>query len=71
MVGVIDVASARIELPEEVAEPICNALDYVPADHIIPCTNRGMVPLSREIARGKLHVLVDGAALVRKELEGT
>jgi len=34
------------------------------------CTNCGMVPLSREVARGKLRALVAGAAIVRRELAG-
>ena len=33
-----------------------------------PCTNCGMVPLRREVARGKLRALAAGAAQVRREL---
>ena len=33
-----------------------------------PCTNCGMVPLSREVARGKLRALAAGADIVRREL---
>ena len=44
------------------------ALRYVPAERLLPCTNCGMVPLSREAARGKLQALGRGAALVRREL---
>jgi 5-methyltetrahydropteroyltriglutamate--homocysteine methyltransferase len=68
MVGVIDVATTEVESPEAVAETIRKAMAYVPADRIIPCTNCGMVPLARDVARGKLHALADGAALVRQEL---
>ncbi|MDH3670266.1 MAG: methionine synthase [Gammaproteobacteria bacterium] len=68
MVGVIDVATNHIESPEEVAATIREAMQHVPVDHIIPCTNCGMVPLSRDVARGKLHALRNGAALVRAEL---
>ncbi len=68
MVGVIDVASDVVETPQQVAETIRKAIDHVPVEHIIPCTNCGMVPLSRELARGKLHALASGAALVRAEL---
>ncbi|MEK7371581.1 MAG: methionine synthase, partial [candidate division NC10 bacterium] len=39
-------------------------------ERISPCTNCGMVPLSREVARGKLRALAEGAALVRRELLG-
>lgn len=68
MVGVIDVASDVVETPQQVAETIRKAMDHVPVEHIIPCTNCGMVPLSRELARGKLRALASGAALVRAEL---
>jgi len=68
MVGVIDVATNHIESPEEVAAAIHDAMCYVPADHIMPCTNCGMVPLPRDGTRGKLHALANGAALVRAEL---
>ncbi len=68
MVGVIDVATEHVETPEEVANNIRAAMQYVAPANIIPCTNCGMVPLSREIARGKLEALGAGAALVRAEL---
>jgi 5-methyltetrahydropteroyltriglutamate--homocysteine methyltransferase len=39
----------------------------VPAERLYPCTNCGMVPLPRSVARGKLRALAAGAALVRAE----
>ena len=68
MVGAIDVATNTIETPEEVATTLREALKYVDADKLYPCTNCGMAPLSREVARGKLQALSAGAAIVRKEL---
>ena len=68
LVGAIDVAADRVETPEEVAAVIRAALKHVPAERLVPCTNCGMVPLSREVARGKLRALAEGAALVRREL---
>jgi 5-methyltetrahydropteroyltriglutamate--homocysteine methyltransferase len=68
LVGCIDVASKRVETPEDVARVIRQALKYVPRDRLYPCTNCGMVPLSRDVARGKLEALGAGAALVRAEL---
>ena len=44
LVGVIDVATDTIETPEEVAGVIAEALKYVPAERISPCTNCGMAP---------------------------
>ena len=66
LVGVIDVASDRIETPEEVANTIGLALKYVPKSRLYPCTNCGMAPMDRDIAVAKLKALVEGAALARK-----
>jgi len=40
----------------------------VEPEKLYPCTNCGTVPLTREVARGKLKALAAGVALVRKEL---
>ena len=68
MVGVIDVATDRIEEPAEVKDSILRALEYVPLEQLVPCTNCGMAPLSRATALGKLKALAAGAALARAEL---
>ena len=68
LVGAIDVATERVESPDEVAEVLRAALRFVPADRLYPCTNCGMVPLTREVARDKLRALGAGAGLVRREL---
>ena len=68
LVGAIDVATDRVETPEEVASVIRSALRFVPAARLLPCTNCGMVPLSREVASRKLRALGEGTALVRREL---
>jgi 5-methyltetrahydropteroyltriglutamate--homocysteine methyltransferase len=70
LVGAIDVASDRVETPGDVAATIRSALKFVPAERLYACTNCGMVPLSRDIARAKLRALAAGAALVRGELGG-
>ena len=57
LVGAIDVATDRIETADEVAATIRAALDYVRPDRLLPCTNCGMVPLARDVARGKLAAL--------------
>ncbi|HXR55542.1 MAG TPA: methionine synthase [Casimicrobiaceae bacterium] len=68
LVGAIDVATDRVETPEEVADVIRQALRFVPAGRLYPCTNCGMVPLARDVARQKLRALGAGAELVRREL---
>ncbi len=71
MVGAIDVASHIIETPAEVAATLRSALQYVDADKLYPCTNCGMAPLPRQIARQKLQALSAGAALLRHEMQPT
>lgn len=68
MVGAIDVANHAIETPEEVADTLRNALRFVDADKLYPCTNCGMAPLPGSVARGKLNALSAGAQIVRDEL---
>jgi 5-methyltetrahydropteroyltriglutamate--homocysteine methyltransferase len=68
LVGAIDVASTKVESPEDVAKVIRSALKFVPKERLFPCTNCGMVPLHRDVAAGKLAALGAGAALVRREL---
>ncbi len=65
MVGVIDVASDVVETPEQVADTIKRALEFVPKEKLIPCTNCGMAPMERGIARAKLNALAAGAKLAR------
>lgn len=68
LVGVIDVATSRVETPDEVASTISEALKHADAERIQPCTNCGLAPLSRDVAVGKLKALGEGAALARKSL---
>ena len=68
MVGAIDVASERIETPEEVAATLRKALQFVDPQNLCPCTNCGMAPLPRHIAQAKLRALGAGAEIVRREL---
>ncbi|WP_091704588.1 methionine synthase [Microbacterium sp. cf046] len=68
MLGAIDVASETIEAPDEVADTLRKALAFVDADKLIPSTNCGMAPLSRDAALGKLSALSAGADIVRAEL---
>jgi 5-methyltetrahydropteroyltriglutamate--homocysteine methyltransferase len=65
MVGVIDVASDVIETPEQVADTIGRALQFVPKARIIACTNCGLAPMSREVAEKKLQALAEGARIAR------
>lgn len=63
MVGVIDVANDAIETPEEVADTIGRALQHVPRERLVACTNCGLAPMPRAVAEAKLQALARGAAL--------
>ena len=65
-VGAIDVASEKIESPDEVAAVIGEATKYLAKESIIAGTNCGMAPMRWDIAFGKLEALGQGAALARK-----
>ena len=65
-VGAIDVASDKIESPDEVAAVIGEATKYLAKESIIAGTNCGMAPMRWDIAFGKLAALGKGAALARK-----
>ena len=68
LVGVIDVATDEVETPEQVAAVIEDALAFVPAERLFPCTNCGMAPMSVDVAAAKLVALGQGAALARRRL---
>ncbi|WP_417498823.1 methionine synthase [Methylophaga sp.] len=68
MVGAIDVASSSIETADEVANTLRQALQFVDAENLYPCTNCGMAPLPRGLALGKLKALSAGADIIRNEL---
>ncbi|MGZ8094966.1 MAG: cobalamin-independent methionine synthase II family protein [Methylosarcina sp.] len=66
--GVIDVKSTVAETAEQVADKIRSLLTVVPADQLGVTTDCGLILLQRYIAQDKLHALVEGAKIVRKEL---
>jgi 5-methyltetrahydropteroyltriglutamate--homocysteine methyltransferase len=66
LVGVIDVASDVIETPEQVADTIGRAMQFVPKLRVLPCTNCGLAPMDRAVAEAKLKALAQGAALARE-----
>jgi len=66
--GVIDVKSTVTETAEQVADKIRSLLTVVPADQLGVTTDCGLILLQRYIAQDKLHAMVEGAKIVRKEL---
>ncbi|HXR86421.1 MAG TPA: methionine synthase [Stellaceae bacterium] len=67
VLGAIDVATDRIETPEEVAATLRRALAYVPLERMEASTNCGMAPLDHAVATAKLAALAAGAVIINKE----
>ena len=67
--GVIDVKNRQVETPELVAGRIRRALEVVEADRLTVNPDCGLRHLPTDIARAKLRAMVEGAAIVRAELE--
>jgi 5-methyltetrahydropteroyltriglutamate--homocysteine methyltransferase len=68
ILGVIDVGTEEVESPALVAARIRKALPHVDPARLFPGTDCGLVPRTREAARGKLRALAEGARIVRNEL---
>jgi 5-methyltetrahydropteroyltriglutamate--homocysteine methyltransferase len=69
ILGVLDLADdAPVETAEDVAARIERALEVVPAERLQLGPDCGMKYLARDVAFAKLRALVDGAALVRRQL---
>jgi 5-methyltetrahydropteroyltriglutamate--homocysteine methyltransferase len=60
------VASDVVETPEQVADTIGAALQFVPRHRLFACTNCGLAPMGRAVALQKLDALARGAALARE-----
>ena len=70
ILGVIDLASHKVETPEIVAERIRRALPHIDPARIILAPDCGMKYLPRDVAFGKMRAMVEGAAIVRREVIG-
>jgi 5-methyltetrahydropteroyltriglutamate--homocysteine methyltransferase len=70
MLGVLDLGSAEVETADQVADRIRAGLRHVAPERLIPAPDCGMKYMPRERAFRKLRALVDGAAIVRRELAG-
>ena len=68
ILGVLDLGSMAVETPTVVAERIRRALPYVPPERLIVAPDCGLKYLPRDVAFAKLRAMVDGAAIVRREL---
>ncbi len=69
ILGVLDLSDHWVESPEIVAGRIRRALPYVSADRLVVAPDCGLKYLPRDVAFGKMKAMVDGAAIVRAEME--
>jgi 5-methyltetrahydropteroyltriglutamate--homocysteine methyltransferase len=70
ILGVITLGDMAVETPEVVAQRIRRAFAVVPPERIVASPDCGMKYIPRATAFAKLRALADGAALVRRELQG-
>lgn len=68
ILGVIDLADMTVESPETVAARIRRALPHVDPRRVIVAPDCGMKYLPRAVADGKMRAMVEGAAIVRREI---
>ena len=69
ILGVLDLSAASAETPDEVAERIERALDFIPPTRLQVGPDCGMKYLPRDLAFAKLRALVEGARIARARLE--
>src|SRR5262249_55791263 len=70
ILGVIDLSDMTVETPETVAARIRAALPHVPAERVVVAPDCGLKYLPRAVAFAKMQAMVEGAAIVRRELAG-
>jgi 5-methyltetrahydropteroyltriglutamate--homocysteine methyltransferase len=69
-VGVIDVKSFHVETPDEVAWRIRQVLKHVAPERLVITADCGFSQTARWVSAAKLRAMVEGAAIVRRELTG-
>ncbi len=70
ILGVIDLSDMNVETPQTVAARIRRGLAHVPANRVAVAPDCGMKYLPRAVAFAKMKAMVEGTALVRRELAG-
>jgi 5-methyltetrahydropteroyltriglutamate--homocysteine methyltransferase len=70
ILGVLDLSDMAVETAETVAGRIRRALPHVPAERIVVAPDCGLKYLPHPIAYAKMRAMVEGAAIVRRELAG-
>ena len=69
LLGVLDLSTNEIETPAIVAARIHRGLEHVEPERLIVAPDCGLKYLPRDVAFGKMRAMVEGAAIVREELQ--
>ena len=69
ILGVLDLSTHQIETPTTVAMRIRRALPFVSPERLVIAPDCGLKYLPRDVAFGKMQAMVEGAAMVREELQ--
>jgi 5-methyltetrahydropteroyltriglutamate--homocysteine methyltransferase len=59
----------KVETPDIVAARIRRALPHVPVERLVIAPDCGLKYLPSDVAFGKTKAMVEGAAIVRRELQ--
>ena len=70
LLGVLDLGTETVETADTVAARLRAGLAHVAPERLVAAPDCGMKYLPRAAAFGKLRALVDGAAIVRREVGG-
>jgi 5-methyltetrahydropteroyltriglutamate--homocysteine methyltransferase len=70
LLGVLDLGNPGVETAQQVADRLRAGLRHIAAERLVAAPDCGMKYLTREQASGKLRAMVEGAAIVRRELAG-
>jgi 5-methyltetrahydropteroyltriglutamate--homocysteine methyltransferase len=70
LLGVLDLGSAEVETADQVAGRLRAGLQHVAPERLVAAPDCGMKYLPRARAAAKLRAMVEGAAIVRRELTG-
>jgi 5-methyltetrahydropteroyltriglutamate--homocysteine methyltransferase len=70
ILGVLDLSDVKVETPDQVAARIRRALPHVAPERIVVAPDCGLKYLPRAAAFAKMAAMVEGAAIVRREITG-
>jgi len=70
MLGVLGLSDLNVETPAIVAARIRRGLEHLRPERQIPTPDCGIIYLPRDVAFGELKAMVEGASIVRRQLNG-